>query len=148
MNCTQPTGHSSGHRAFLKPVCLASSPSAMSAAAMSSASRPPSAKAQSRSRSCIARCRNSVENPCDQLPLAGSVAVLVDYDGALVPITYSPELAAPSPALVAWLKTIAHHPSIDLRLVTGRPIAVVAEWFNSDAPVNLWAEHGAAFRHA
>jgi trehalose 6-phosphate synthase/phosphatase len=76
------------------------------------------------------------------------VALLVDYDGTLVPITYTPELAAPTPQLTAWLRSIADHPRIDFHLVTGRPMAVVDGWFPGEAPVNLWAEHGIAFRSA
>jgi trehalose 6-phosphate synthase/phosphatase len=69
------------------------------------------------------------------------VTLLLDYDGTLVPIAKSPELAAPDPTLLALLTQIAARPATELHLVSGRPKDTLNRWF-AHLPVALWAEHG------
>jgi trehalose 6-phosphate synthase/phosphatase len=66
--------------------------------------------------------------------------LLLDYDGTLVPLARSPELAAPDDELLELLARLA---SLDIRLdiVSGRPHTTLEQWFG-DLPLSLWAEHG------
>jgi trehalose 6-phosphate synthase/phosphatase len=69
------------------------------------------------------------------------VRLLVDYDGTLVPIARSPELAAPDDDVLALLADLAYTPGLELDLVSGRLRATLESWFGH-LPVSLWAEHG------
>jgi trehalose 6-phosphate synthase/phosphatase len=73
------------------------------------------------------------------------LSVLLDYDGTLVPIARSPELAAPDAALLELLRELAQRPYTAVHLVSGRPRETMDEWF-ADVPVTLWAEHGFWYR--
>ncbi|MGD9904822.1 MAG: bifunctional alpha,alpha-trehalose-phosphate synthase (UDP-forming)/trehalose-phosphatase [Vicinamibacterales bacterium] len=70
-----------------------------------------------------------------------SLRLLVDYDGTLVPIARSPELAAPDADLLALLADLARTPGLDVDLVSGRLRSTVEDWFGH-LPLSLWAEHG------
>jgi trehalose 6-phosphate synthase/phosphatase len=72
---------------------------------------------------------------------AGTVRLLLDYDGTLVPMARAPELAAPDAELVDLLHRLASTPGICLELVSGRPRDTLAAWFGH-LPIALWAEHG------
>lgn len=67
--------------------------------------------------------------------------LLLDYDGTLVPFAPRPDLAAPDPALLKLLGTLADHPRISLHIISGRPRATLEEWF-ACLPIGLHAEHG------
>jgi trehalose 6-phosphate synthase/phosphatase len=67
--------------------------------------------------------------------------LLLDYDGTLVPLARSPELAAPDEGLLELLQRLAACPGISLDIVSGRPQRTLDQWFG-EAPVSLWAEHG------
>ncbi len=69
------------------------------------------------------------------------IRLLLDYDGTLVPIARSPELAAPDAEVLALLADLADAPGIELDLVSGRPHSTLDAWFGH-LPVSLWAEHG------
>jgi trehalose 6-phosphate synthase/phosphatase len=71
--------------------------------------------------------------------------LLLDYDGTLVPLARSPELAAPDDELLELLARLAASPGIQLDIVSGRPHATLEQWFG-DLPVSLWAEHGFWYR--
>jgi trehalose 6-phosphate synthase/phosphatase len=72
---------------------------------------------------------------------AGTVRLLLDYDGTLVPMARAPELAAPDAELGSLLQRLALAPGICLELVSGRPRDTLAAWFGH-LPIGLWAEHG------
>lgn len=72
---------------------------------------------------------------------AASLALLLDYDGTLVPIVDVPELAAPDRELLDLLTALARRPGTQVHLVTGRSREACDGWF-SDLPMALWAEHG------
>jgi trehalose 6-phosphate synthase/phosphatase len=72
---------------------------------------------------------------------AGPVRLLLDYDGTLVPLARSPELAAPDPELLALLADAAAAPDVRVELVSGRPRDTLEAWFGQ-LPIQLWAEHG------
>ena len=83
-------------------------------------------------------------------PLAATLAemhrtkrlrLLLDYDGTLVPLARSPELAAPDCELLALLSRLAATPGIEVEIVSGRPRETLSDWLG-DLPITLWAEHG------
>ena len=71
----------------------------------------------------------------------GSVQVLLDYDGTLVPIAEAPELAVPDDELLQLMAALASCERFSVHLVSGRPRAWLDHWFGH-LPVALWAEHG------
>ena len=71
----------------------------------------------------------------------GRLRLLLDYDGTLVPLARSPELAAPDAELLGLLHGLASDGGIDVEVVSGRPSETLDTWFGH-LPVVLWAEHG------
>ena len=69
------------------------------------------------------------------------IRLLLDYDGTLVPIARSPELAAPDAEVLTLLGDLANAPGLEVDLVSGRARATLAAWF-AHLPVSLGAEHG------
>ncbi len=67
--------------------------------------------------------------------------LLLDYDGTLVPVASTPELAAPDGELLSLLEALAARPGIELAIVSGRPKETLDAWFGH-LPLALWAEHG------
>lgn len=67
--------------------------------------------------------------------------LLIDYDGTLVPFAARPELARPDAALLELLAALAANPRLSVHLISGRPRAVLDEWFDH-LPIALHAEHG------
>jgi trehalose 6-phosphate synthase/phosphatase len=68
-------------------------------------------------------------------------ALLLDYDGTLVPFADKPRLAKPDKALLSMLDELARDPANDLLIVSGRSRVDLQEWFGH-LPVALAAEHG------
>jgi trehalose 6-phosphate synthase/phosphatase len=73
------------------------------------------------------------------------LALLLDYDGTLVPIAKAPDLAVPDSELLSLLGALAAKPHIIIHVVSGRPRDVLEHWFG-DLPIGLWAEHGTYYR--
>ena len=67
--------------------------------------------------------------------------LLLDYDGTLMPLARSPELAAPDDEVLFLLERLAASPGIQMDIVSGRSHETLERWF-SDLPASLWAEHG------
>jgi trehalose 6-phosphate synthase/phosphatase len=72
---------------------------------------------------------------------APALTVLLDYDGTLVPIAQTPELAAPGPEVLALVERVATRLRTSVHIVTGRPRETCERWFG-DLQVDLWSEHG------
>jgi trehalose 6-phosphate synthase/phosphatase len=72
---------------------------------------------------------------------APHLALLLDYDGTLVPFAPTPELAGPGPELLALLTRLAARPRTEVHLVSGRKKETMQRWFAA-LPVGLHAEHG------
>jgi trehalose 6-phosphate synthase/phosphatase len=72
---------------------------------------------------------------------AERIALLLDYDGTLVPFTERPEEAVPDPDLLALLERLACIEGIELHLVSGRGKDALEAWFGG-GPFVLHAEHG------
>ena len=67
--------------------------------------------------------------------------VLLDYDGTLVPLARSPELAAPDDEVLDLLAQLGACRGVDVDIVSGRPYHALEPWLGH-LPVALWAEHG------
>jgi trehalose 6-phosphate synthase/phosphatase len=78
---------------------------------------------------------------------ATNVRLLLDYDGTLVPLARSPELAVPDEPLLALIERLVTAPGIDVDIVSGRPRESLERWFGH-LPIGLWAEHGVWHRRA
>jgi len=89
----------------------------------------------------IAAASRTLAEEVAALTRAPRLILLLDYDGTLVPIASSPELAAPDDELLLLLGDLARRPGTALHIVSGRPRATLEEWFGG-LPIGLWAEHG------
>lgn len=72
-------------------------------------------------------------------------ALLLDYDGTLVPFVGHPHLARPDEELLVLLRALGAAPGNDVVLISGRPRGDLDEWFGS-LPLTMVAEHGAWLR--
>jgi len=72
---------------------------------------------------------------------ARRLALLLDYDGTLVPFAPTPDLAAPDPPLLELLRGLAARPGTEVHLVSGRKRDTMERWFGP-LPIGLHAEHG------
>jgi trehalose 6-phosphate synthase/phosphatase len=75
-----------------------------------------------------------------ELQQAPRLALLLDYDGTLVRVEDTPDLARPDAALIRLLDTLARCPTVDLHIVSGRGRTTLEEWLGQ-LPLTLWAEH-------
>jgi trehalose 6-phosphate synthase/phosphatase len=81
-----------------------------------------------------------VEGLLTELRTAQARVLLLDYDGTLVPVAPTPELAAPDEDVRDLLRALAAQAGTRVEIVTGRPRDVIAAWLG-DLPVGLHAEH-------
>ncbi|HEY5914654.1 MAG TPA: bifunctional alpha,alpha-trehalose-phosphate synthase (UDP-forming)/trehalose-phosphatase [Verrucomicrobiae bacterium] len=72
-------------------------------------------------------------------------ALLLDYDGTLVPFVDDPKLAQPDKELIELLRGLGGAVGNEVLIVSGRPRRDLEEWFGS-LPVALVAEHGVWLR--
>jgi trehalose 6-phosphate synthase/phosphatase len=73
-------------------------------------------------------------------------ALLLDYDGTLVPFAEDPDKARPDADLLKLLDALGSDPLNEVVIISGRPRRDLEEWFG-DLPVALVAEHGVWLRH-
>ena len=73
-------------------------------------------------------------------------ALLLDYDGTLVPFAEEPKLAQPDAELLELLVSLAANPANEVCIVSGRPRRTLEEWFGR-LPISLIAEHGVWLRN-
>ncbi|MBI5531608.1 MAG: trehalose-phosphatase [Deltaproteobacteria bacterium] len=71
-----------------------------------------------------------------------ALALLLDYDGTLVPTANTPEEARPSPEVLALLTELANAPGVTCAIVSGRQREALDEMLGSVAGLRLVAEHG------
>jgi trehalose 6-phosphate synthase/phosphatase len=69
------------------------------------------------------------------------LAILLDYDGTLVPIARTPDEATPDAALMQLIAALVKRPKTMVLLVSGRARDTLEAWFG-ELPIELWAEHG------
>jgi trehalose 6-phosphate synthase/phosphatase len=72
---------------------------------------------------------------------APRLALLLDFDGTLVPFAATPDLAAPDAALLALLRRLAARPGTSVDIVSGRKRDTLERWLGA-LPIGLHAEHG------
>lgn len=77
----------------------------------------------------------------ERMKNAPHLALVLDYDGTLVPFAKFPELAAPDAALLGLLRSLADRPGTDLHLASGRDRETLERWFGG-LRATLHAEHG------
>ncbi|MCM2282290.1 MAG: bifunctional alpha,alpha-trehalose-phosphate synthase (UDP-forming)/trehalose-phosphatase [Bdellovibrionaceae bacterium] len=75
---------------------------------------------------------------------AHHVSLILDYDGTLVPIEESPELAVLPPATREILRDFTRFPWLDVLIISGREKRFLQAQFEG-VPVALGAEHGAIY---
>jgi trehalose 6-phosphate synthase/phosphatase len=76
---------------------------------------------------------------------APALALLLDYDGTLVPLAADPGSVGPDEALTTLLAELAALPGVDVHIMSGRDAATLQRWLGGLA-VHLHAEHGASHR--
>jgi trehalose 6-phosphate synthase/phosphatase len=73
-------------------------------------------------------------------------ALLLDYDGTLVPFAAEPKLAQPDAELIETLTALGSDPANQVTIISGRPRRTLEEWFGK-LPISLIAEHGVWLRN-
>jgi trehalose 6-phosphate synthase/phosphatase len=84
---------------------------------------------------------DTIERLLDQIRHAERLALLLDYDGTLVPFASVPELAEPGQGLLALLHSLAERPRTSVHVVSGRKQEQIDRWLRG-LPIGLHAEHG------
>ncbi len=80
-----------------------------------------------------------------QFRSATNRALLLDYDGTLVPFAAEPKLAQPDAELIEILTALGSEPANQVTIISGRPRRTLEEWFGR-LPISLIAEHGVWLR--
>jgi trehalose 6-phosphate synthase/phosphatase len=78
---------------------------------------------------------------------ASTLAILLDYDGTLVPIAPTPDQAMPDSQLLSLISTLGQRPNTTVEILSGRARDKVETLFGA-LPIALSAEHGIWFRAA
>ena len=99
-------------------------------------------EAQRRARALTGKAQTAL---IQQYKSAAHRALLLDYDGTLVPFAENPGLAQPDPELLGLLSRLGGDPANDVVIISGRPRRDLEEWFGK-LPVALVAEHGVWLR--
>ncbi len=73
-------------------------------------------------------------------------ALLLDYDGTLVPFAAEPRLARPDAELLELLTSLGSDPANEVTVVSGRPRHTLESWFGR-LPISMIAEHGGWLRN-
>jgi len=85
-------------------------------------------------------------NMMQQYRAATRRALLLDYDGTLVPFSAEPKLAWPDADLLELLTALAADPANEVTIISGRPRRTLEEWVGK-LPISLIAEHGVWLRN-
>lgn len=99
-------------------------------------------EAAQRARALTGKARSALIQHYRKAPLR---ALLLDYDGTLVPFVSDPKLARPDTALLDLLAALAADSANEIAIVSGRPRSDLEGWFGG-LPIALVAEHGAWLR--
>ena len=94
-----------------------------------------------------ARCLNgkAYSGMIQQFHVATRRALLLDYDGTLVPFAAEPRLAQPDAKLIETLHALGSDPANEVTIISGRPRSTLEAWFGH-LPISLIAEHGVWLR--
>ena len=85
--------------------------------------------------------RDDIEQALAAIGEASSLVLFLDYDGTLVPIAATPELAEPDAEIRDLLTSVASRPGTEVHVVSGRGRDTLEQWLG-DLPLALHAEHG------
>jgi trehalose 6-phosphate synthase/phosphatase len=89
--------------------------------------------------------RTSIVSTADalaaQIARARPLELFLDYDGTLVPLARTPDLARPDPEIIRLLSRLAERPHTRVHVVSGRKWEDMQD-FLGELPVALHAEHG------
>ena len=88
---------------------------------------------------------SGIERLVSQFDLSKRRALFFDYDGTLVPLARSPELATPEGGLKDLLRSLASDPRNDITIISGRQREFLQTHLG-DIRLSLVAEHGAWMR--
>ncbi len=88
---------------------------------------------------------SGMERLVSQFDLSKRRALFFDYDGTLVPLARSPELATPGGGLKDLLRSLASDPRNDITIISGRQREFLQTHLG-DIRLSLVAEHGAWMR--
>jgi trehalose 6-phosphate synthase/phosphatase len=69
------------------------------------------------------------------------LAILLDYDGTLVPIARTPDEARPDAELMRLIAALVERPQTMVLLVSGRARDTLESWFGH-LRIEIWGEHG------
>jgi len=69
------------------------------------------------------------------------LVLLLDYDGTLVKLARTPDLAVPDPELLQLLSALCERPATEVHVISGRSVEDLGRWLGA-LPVGLHAEHG------
>jgi trehalose 6-phosphate synthase/phosphatase len=83
----------------------------------------------------------TLRDTLDRLRSAVPLAILLDYDGTLVPIAATPDLAAPDENLLTLIGALVQRPATAVLMVSGRSRDTLDAWLGH-LGIELWAEHG------
>ncbi len=81
------------------------------------------------------------ETEIERLLAAPCVALVLDYDGTLMPFAPAPELARPDDALLELVRRLAVRSDRRVHIASGRDRDTLGRWFTG-LDVSLFAEHG------
>ncbi|MFN7985584.1 MAG: bifunctional alpha,alpha-trehalose-phosphate synthase (UDP-forming)/trehalose-phosphatase [Vicinamibacterales bacterium] len=84
---------------------------------------------------------DSLHSRSADLVSAPRLVLVLDYDGTLVPIQPSPDLATPDGEVLDLVRRLASTEGLEVHIVSGRPRETLETWLGG-LPVHLWAEHG------
>lgn len=77
----------------------------------------------------------------EEAKAAQRLVLLLDYDGTLVPLAPTPDLASPDPAVLELLAQLAARPGTAVHVVSGRTRSTMEAWLGA-LRIGLHAEHG------
>jgi trehalose 6-phosphate synthase/phosphatase len=77
-----------------------------------------------------------------RLRAADHLVLLLDYDGTLVPLAETPDLAIPDEPVLSLVRRLTARAGTDVHVVSGRPRDTLERWLG-DLAIWLHAEHGA-----
>src|SRR5829696_4582015 len=87
----------------------------------------------------------SLRTAVTQLARVPQLLIACDYDGTLAPIVEDPSAAAPLPAAVAALRSLASLPQTTVAVVSGRALRDLAALSRLPSEVHLVGSHGSEF---
>ncbi|MFH0968188.1 MAG: bifunctional alpha,alpha-trehalose-phosphate synthase (UDP-forming)/trehalose-phosphatase, partial [Methanobacteriota archaeon] len=84
---------------------------------------------------------NSISRLCKDYDNASSRILFLDYDGTLVPLAKTPELAQPDTEIYQILEDMIRDPRNHVVIISGRDRQILDAWFGA-LPIGLISEHG------